>query len=85
MCKSVINYNTKDFICEWIDWLFQQSVAVYEDKLAYSCVPANVDNNINTITVLGFNSSRFDSNLFKQYFNHIGKSNAIALLAPYHH
>ena len=45
------------------------TLIVYRDKLSYSCVPENVDNNINTITVLGFNSSRFDSNLFKQYFN----------------
>ena len=29
-----------------------------------------IDKNLNVITVFGFNSSRFDSNLFKNYFNY---------------
>ncbi len=61
--------DNKDFIPLWLDWLFEQSLIVYKDKQQYSCVPEKIDNNITTITVFGFNSSRFDSNLFKQYLN----------------
>ena len=61
--------DSKDFIPLWLNWLFEESLLIYEDKLKYSCVPENIDPNINTITVFGFNSSRFDSNLFKKYLN----------------
>ena len=67
--KSFSLRTSNTFISDWIDWLFEQSLIVYKDKLSYSCVPLEIDNNINTITILGFNSSRFDSNLFKQYLN----------------
>ena len=62
--KSFSLRTSSTFISDWIEWLFEQSLIIYEDKLAYSCVPPNIDPNINTITVFGFNSSRFDSNLF---------------------
>ena len=67
---------SEEFIPEWISWLFEQSMEVLNDKIVYdkSFLPADkiydIDTNIYTITVFGFNSSRFDSNLFKKYLNH---------------
>ena len=69
---STKNFSLRDsqeFIQQWIEWLFEESVIVYKDKQQYSCVPDSIDSNINVITVFGFNSSRFDSNLFKKYLN----------------
>ena len=65
--------DSQEFIPQWIKWLFEQSMKVYADKISYyeSFLPdTSINKNMNVITVLGFNSSRFDSNLFKQYFNH---------------
>lgn len=70
---------TKSFIAKWIEWLFEKAVEVYKDKLKHlmSFIKDKTEDELNdidkrmkTITVFGFNSSRFDSNLFKEYFNH---------------
>ena len=59
---------SEEFIPEWISWLFEQSMEVLNDKIVYdkSFLPADkiydIDTNIYTITVFGFNSSRFDPN-----------------------
>ena len=45
--------------------LFHQHVNVTTIKILH-----NLDHHINNIYFYGFNSSRFDSNLFKQYFNY---------------
>ena len=44
--------------------LYGSMMNVKEDKVK------EIVKDINVVTVLGFNSSRFDSNLFKQYFNY---------------
>ena len=65
------------FIIEWIEWLFEQSVTVLHDKVEYlssfTHLPIQklreIDSRLNTITILGFNSSHFDVNLFKKHLN----------------
>ena len=70
---------TENFIPKWIKWLFDMSISIYNDKINYakSILKLDsakeifkIDKNLNVITVFGFNSSRFDSNLFKNYFNY---------------
>ena len=69
--------DSSDFIKSWIKFLFESSLQIYEDKVAYMSSFMHleekdlqqIDKNLNVITVFGFNSSRFDSNLFKEYFN----------------
>ena len=80
--KGLITKNfdirTTDFIEKWIDWLFEKAVDVYHDKLLHlkSFIDKTekelrkIDPLLNVITVFGYNSSRFYSNLFKEYFNH---------------
>ena len=69
----------KDFVIHWIEYMFEQASVVIKDKFNFykqmlqNVDPADVVRDINTVTVFGFNSSRFDSNLFKQYFQHKGK------------
>ena len=69
----------KLFIPKWIDFMFKQSKTIVEDKYESYREMLHIESNeqineivkdIKTVTVFGFNSSRFDSNLFKEYFNH---------------
>ena len=69
----------KLFIPKWIDFMFEQSKTIVKDKYEFYREMLHIESNeqineivrdIKTITVFGFNLSRFDSNMFKEYFNH---------------
>ena len=70
----------KDFIIHWIEYMFNQAHLIINDKVNFYKQMLNIEDpkeivhDIQTVTVFGFNSSRFDSNLFKQYFNHKGEN-----------
>ena len=65
-----------NFIVSWITWMFNKADKIVSDKRKYYAsllhttdLPKFVHRDLYTVTVLGYNSSRFDSNLFKQYLN----------------
>lgn len=71
-----------DFIEKWIDWLFVMGIDVYKDKLTHlkSFIKDKSEDDLNkldqslkVITVFGYNSSRFDSNLFREFLKHVFK------------
>lgn len=78
-CASSTVIESFDNPVSWITWLFEQSETIYKDKITY--FPQDNDS---TIMVLGFGSSKLESNLFKQYLNnddwHIEKSSVIGTL-----
>ncbi len=66
----------KDFIKEWIRWLFVKAEEIIiSNNLNLQSVGLNeeqikqLDNAHNQATVFGFNSAKFDSNLFKSFMN----------------
>ena len=68
-----------NFIPEWIKFMFTQSVTLVKDKIKFLSEMVHIDDieklhkldrNLYTVTVFGFNSARFDSNLFKEYLNY---------------
>ena len=69
----------KLFIPHWIKYMFDQAEVIVDDKikLLSSMVKINdveqlnkLDRGLYNVTVLGYNSARFDSNLFMEYFNY---------------
>ena len=69
----------KNFIPEWIKFMFKQSVKLVKDKIKFLSEMVHIDDieklhkldrNLYTVTVFGYNSTRFDSNLFKEYLNY---------------
>ena len=70
--------NDTEFIPHWLESMFDVAKLVVKDKYKFyeSMMHVKEDKvkeivkDINVVTVLVFNSSRFDSNLFKQYFNY---------------
>ena len=67
--KNFSLHDSQNFIQQQLEWLFEESLTVCKDKQQNSCVPESIDSSINVITVFRFNSSRFDSNLFKKNLN----------------
>ena len=70
---------SKDFIPEWLTFMFEQAYEIVDDKvqlmkdmLKISDVEVikKLDKGLLDVPVLGFNSAKFDSNLFKEYFNY---------------
>ena len=78
-CECGIVKQSFDNVISWIEWLFEQSQIIYQDKLKYFA-----ENTDSTVHVLGFGSSKFESNLFKQYLNtdkwHIEQTSIIGTL-----
>lgn len=73
----------KNFIVDWLKFMFEQAVNVVIDKIKFYKSMLNTDDvaliksivpDLNTITVFGFNSARFDSNLFKEFLNYKSES-----------
>ena len=59
--------------------MFKQSIEIVENKVKFMREMIHIDDidilnkldrNLYTITIFGYNSARFDSNLFKEYLNH---------------
>ena len=78
-CECGVVKQSFDNVISWIEWLFEQSRIIYQDKLKYFA-----QNTDSTVHVLGFGSSKFESNLFKQYLNtdkwHIEQTSIIGTL-----
>ena len=84
--NTTIHFDARDneFVQRWLSSLFKHADQMLSEKLEFYSLmlynkPASdatikslhkLDANINCINVYGFNSSRFDSNLFKTYFNY---------------
>lgn len=65
---------TDNFIYKWLEWLFDSAEDVINDNfqdLLNIGIPEEkaLELENKTMTIFGFNSARFDTNLFKQYFN----------------
>ena len=72
VCVKHWDVRENEFIAKWIEWMFSQAIGVVEDKKMFyneMGVDEKIVRDMNTVTVFGFNSARFDSNLFKEYLN----------------
>ena len=70
--------NGDEFIGEWIECMFDKANVIVNDQIEFYKNMLKIEDenklrtlvrNLNTVTVIGYNSPRFDTNLMKPYLN----------------